>query len=534
MLDKPVRDPAKPTAVKSASWPLASAASFGKWSSAWSYEHVVVVTILASMLVRIICAANVPLAFDEALYWRYSKHLAAGFLDHPAMNPLMIRMGTSLFGDTPLGARFFAIVLGLPASWAVWRSAAILFDNNRIGATAALFFNLTLVMTVGSLLATSDQIVVTTSAFLLYCLSKLNQIGRGAWWLAIGAAFGVGMCSKYTTAFFAVGIFAWLVLVPERRKWLISPWSWAGAALALAIFSPVLIWNADHHWASIVYQSNRMAVHQWSLRFLGELVASQFGLATPPLFILTCIGLFWGLRQQSEPRAARVLLGALIWPMLVYFAWHSLHERVQGNWPEAMYPALVVVSALAAHQLFPRTGALAATARWSALSAAPVGLALAAFVYLQAIFGLFPLGPRDPTARILGVGWPQLAAEIDRVRANAQAAVILTTDYEVAGWLSFYLPSHTPVEQVNQRIRWVNEPVPDPQLFRGQMMYICKNQCSKLDEIKRKFAIVDFQGTFARMRGATQIEHYSLYRVADANGPVLDSLYADLPGVETP
>ena len=498
-----------------------------------SYEQLVIVAIAVSIVVRLVCAALVPLAFDEALYWRYSKHLAAGFLDHPAMNPLMIRLGTSLFGDTPLGARFFAVLLAVPATWALWRAGASLFNSERLGATAALFFNLTLVMTVGSLLATSDEVVVTTTCFLLYALSRLNETGRGEWWLAVGAAFGLGMFSKYTTAFFAVSMLAWLVIVPERRKWLISPWAWAGGALALIIFSPVLLWNYEHHWASLVYQSNRMVVHAWTLRYLGELVASTLGMATPPIFILGCIGLFWSARQQSAPLSSRVLLGAMVWPIFIYFAWHSLHERVQGNWPEPLYPAFVVAAALAVHQLRGRTGILATTARWSARSALPIGVLLAAAVYSQAIFGLLPLGRKDPTSRMLGAGWPELAVKIDQTRAQLQLPLIVTTEYEPAGWLSFYLPTSTPVEQLTQRIRWVNEPAPDAALLAGPALYVCKNECSRLDVIKGKYATVEFVQTFARTRDNVEIEHYSVYRLAAPLAPVLDPLYADMTAGQT-
>lgn len=495
---------------------------------AWSYAQIVWAAIIAALAIRVVCAAYTPLAFDEALYWRYSKHLAAGFLDHPAMNPLMIRIGTTLFGDTPLGVRIMAILLALPATWAVWRAGAILFKSERVGATAALFFNLTLVMTVGSMLATSDQIVVTTTCFLLYFLAKVNETDRGEWWLAVGVAFGLGMFSKYTTAFFAVSMLAWLVIVPERRKWLLSPWAWAGGLLALAIFLPVLIWNEQHQWASFVYQSNRMVVHTLTIRFLGELIASQFALATPPIFVLGCIGLLSTPRRESEHRAALVLIISMIAPIVLYFAWHSLHERVQGNWPEPIYPAFVVAAALAAERARSSVGTLATMARWSALSAAPFGLFLAGVVYLQALFAPLDIGPRDPTARILGVGWNQLGAQIEQARIAAGANAILTTDYKVTGWLTFYLPSSTPVIQVNQRIRWANEPVPDQALVSGPLLYVCKNECPGLNEIKQKFATVDLLNAFARMRGALSIESYSVYRVSEPKATVLDPLYADL------
>ena len=146
----------------------------------------------ALTLVKLLVAAWTPLASDEALYWRYSKHLAAGFIDHPFVNPSMIRLGTAVFGDTPLGVRVCAVLLSLPASWALGRAARLLLNNVALARTAVLYFNLTLVMSIGSLVATSDQAVVAATCFLLLFLAELQSSGRGAWWLAIGAALMLG------------------------------------------------------------------------------------------------------------------------------------------------------------------------------------------------------------------------------------------------------------------------------------------------------------------------------------------------------
>src|ERR1700676_433527 len=100
-------------------------------------------TILALVALRLAAAAWTPLTFDEAYYWMWSKHLAGGYYDHPPMVALVIRLGTMLAGDTELGVRLVSIVLALPMSWAVYRTAAILFAGMRVAATATLLLNAT-------------------------------------------------------------------------------------------------------------------------------------------------------------------------------------------------------------------------------------------------------------------------------------------------------------------------------------------------------------------------------------------------------
>jgi 4-amino-4-deoxy-L-arabinose transferase-like glycosyltransferase len=485
------------------------------------YQIAVAAAVVGLVAIRLVCAAELPLAFDEALYWRWSQHLSGGYLDHPPMNPLLIRLGTTLFGNNEFGVRVMTVLLGLPATWAVWRAAAILFHDPKVGATAALFFNLTLAMAGGSILATPDSAVMVTTCFLLLSLAKLAETGRGEWWLLVGVAFGLGMFSKYSTLFFAVSILIWVLAVPELRKWLFSPWPWGGAIIALAIFSPVLIWNAEHGWASILYQANRLVVHAWSLRYFAEFFVTQLGLATPPIFILGCMGLVGLLYFRTEPYSARVLIGAMVWPIVFYFAWHTFHGRVEGNWPEPMYPAFAIAAAVAADRL-PWRGAALWWASWSKRLAVPVGLVFAAFIYLQAVFAIIPLGRVDPTARKLGAGWPELASQIDDIRRNVGAGIVLTGDYGLASWLAFYLPSHPPVEQMNVRMRYVDAPTPDPALFQGPMLFICSGNCAENDRPPELFNSVERLAKLPRQRRGVTIDQYLIYRVADPRGPVLE------------
>src|SRR5215470_17331422 len=101
-------------------------------------------TILALVVLRLVAAALTPLTFDEAYYWIWSKHLAGGYYDHPPMVALVIRAGTMIAGDTELGVRLVSVLLALPMSFAVYRTAAILFGSMRTAATATILLNITL------------------------------------------------------------------------------------------------------------------------------------------------------------------------------------------------------------------------------------------------------------------------------------------------------------------------------------------------------------------------------------------------------
>src|SRR3977135_87206 len=237
------------------------------------------VAILALVALRLVAAAWTPLTFDEAYYWMWSKHLAFGYYDHPPAVAGVIRLGTMIAGDTEHGVRLVSILLALPMSWAVYRSASILFGGQRVAATATILLNVTLMAAVGTLIVTPDAPLLVASSFVLFFLAKLLETGRGAWWLAVGAAVGTALLSKYTALFFGPAILIWLVAVPKLRRWLLSPWLYLGGLVALLVFSPVIVWNADPHWVSFIKQIGRARIEDFRPAFTFDEVPASFSSA---------------------------------------------------------------------------------------------------------------------------------------------------------------------------------------------------------------------------------------------------------------
>src|SRR6195952_2567510 len=293
--------------------------------------HNTALTILALIALRLVCAAYTPLTFDEAYYWTWSKHLAGGYYDHPPMVAIVIRLGTLLAGDTEFGVRLFSILLALPMSWAVFRTAEILFGGRRVAATATILLNVTLLAAVGTLIVTPDAPLLVASSFALFYLAKVLETGRGAWWLAVGAAVGAALTSKYTALFFGPAILIWLIAVPKLRRWLLSPWPYLGGIGAFAIFSPVILWNAAHQSVSFIKQLGRARIEDFTWRYIGELIPTQIAFATPLVFILGAMGLYSLWRRNAGASAARALINSTFWTVTLYFVWHSLHTRVEAN-----------------------------------------------------------------------------------------------------------------------------------------------------------------------------------------------------------
>ena len=479
------------------------------------------VTILALVALRLVAAAWTPLTFDEAYYWMWSKHLAFGYYDHPPAVAVVIRLGTMIAGDTELGVRLVSILLALPMSWAVYRAATILFGGQRVAATATILLNVTLMAAVGTLIVTPDAPLLVASSFVLFYLAKVLETGRGAWWLAVGAAVGAALLSKYTALFFGPAILIWLVSIPKLRRWLISPWLYLGGLVALAIFSPVIVWNADHHWVSFIKQIGRARIEDFRPAFIGELIPTQIAFATPLVWILGAMGLYALLRRDAGASAARVLINATFWTIVAYFIWHSLHARVEANWFAPVYPAFAIAAAVAANLTrwdVRQQRVVDFCLRW----ASPAGILMFALLIVQANTGALTGYRRDATVRSVGVGWRELADEIEAVRVRVGATCVLAPDYGTTGWLAFYLPRGSCVVQPTQRIRWVNMPEPDPASLAGKLLYVDEARPGGRPYLKEMFARVEQVAELKRKRGPLVIETYALDLLEGPKGEVLD------------
>jgi 4-amino-4-deoxy-L-arabinose transferase-like glycosyltransferase len=479
-----------------------------------------VLTILALVAVRLVAAAYTPITFDEAYYWMWSKALAGGYYDHPPMVAFVIRLGTMIAGDTELGVRLVSILLGLPMSWAVYRSAAILFGGKRVAATSAILLNVTLMAAVGTMIVTPDAPLLVASSFVLFSLAKLLETGRGAWWLAVGLATGAALLSKYTALFFGPAILIWLVAVPKLRRWLISPWLYLGGLVALAMFSPVILWNADHHWVSFIKQMGRARIEDFRPAFIAELIPTQIAFATPLVGILGAMGLYALFQRRAGALPARVLVSTMFWTIVAYFVWHSLHARVEANWFAPVYPAFAVAAAYAAH-LVQWEARTQRTVNFCLRWAAPAGIVMFAVLIVQADTGVLSGYRRDATVRSVGVGWREMADEIEAVRARVGVACVLAPDYGTTGWLAFHLPKGTCVAQQNQRIRWVNMPEPTTAQLGGKQLYV--HEAFPGDHpLKDGFARIEKVGEVKRKRGPLVIETYALDLLEGPKGEVLD------------
>jgi hypothetical protein len=213
------------------------------------------------------------------------------------------------------------------------------------------------------------------------------------------------------------------------------------------------------------------------------------------------------------------MLFALSAPAFLFFIWHALHDRVQGNWPSFLYPMVALTAAAAWIRMDERRETF--LVRVSKKLAVPIAAAMVVLLYAQALWGIIPR-VRDPVSRLLAVGMDRVADDIEIMRAQVNAHAVLTTSYALTGWFSFYLPSHPPVVQLNERLRYLDEPEPDKSLFDGPLLYVTEARNDQSASLAMRFKHVSPLGHIKRVRNGATIDEYVAYSVSGLVGNPLD------------
>jgi 4-amino-4-deoxy-L-arabinose transferase-like glycosyltransferase len=451
--------------------------------------------VAATLLVRLVFSALAPLTEDEAYYRLWSLRPAFGYFDHPPMIAWWIWLGRHLVGDNAIGVRLLPSLGTALTSLAVFDLARQAGFSDRVGARAGIWLNATLLIGLGGALAVPD---VPNALFwtLTLCAGFRAVRGHGAWWLAAGAAAGLACLSKYSALFLAPGVLVWLLLAPEGRRALRTPWPWLAAIIAGAVFAPNVLWNAAHGWATFFKQFGRVRASSFAPGYLAKLVLDQFLLLNP------LIAIFVGLAVRRRVAWRLLAVGA---PFVAYLVVHSLHDAVQGQWPVPLYPLAVIAAAAVADRATGSLGRVRTAAPWVGFAICAVALV---FITLPSDGGL-PI--RDPARSFRD--WPGFFDAVERARAQSGAAWVGAPTYGIAAQLASSPRIHAPAVEIYERERATFETPKERADFTRPGLVIVPGRGSGEAVLQRCFGAIVALPEIDRGEGRGQTA-YAAYRVA--------------------
>jgi len=306
-------------------------------SRTWSVLRILVLLQLA----RLVIGALFEIVPQEAYYLFYARHPALSYFDHPGILAWALALPAMLRPPPPIVVRLVPFVFAGITLAGTFRLARRFVPEAP--GRAVLLLATTGAFSILSVVALPDAPLVAAWTWALCFLAEALLDGRRTAWLPAGLFVGLAFDSKYSAALLLLGAGMLLVLLPRGRRALASPWPWLGLLVAVAVTAPVWIWNAQHGWASFLYQTAGRVEHArglspWNL--LG-LVGSQLVLALPPLL--------WAWGRVAVRAIPRMLRGALapeelflaafsLVPALVLLV-VSLGAVVKPNWPFPLWVA---------------------------------------------------------------------------------------------------------------------------------------------------------------------------------------------------
>jgi 4-amino-4-deoxy-L-arabinose transferase-like glycosyltransferase len=430
-----------------------------------------IILIAAMTALRIVYASVIDLRTDEAYYWTWSKEHALSFLDHPPMIAWFIRFGTAIFGDTNLGVRFAGILAMLMTQLLLADLVHRVTHDIRAVVLAILMPEAALYYGLLMAKVAPDTALIPFAVAMMWSLVRLHESNDPRWWLAAGFFTGLALLSKFTAIMLLPAVVAFALVPGWRGRWLVSPYPWLAVLIALIVFSPVLIWNAQHDWASFRFQLVRAtATHAFSGRTIGDYIGLQFGLVGFVLLPVVLSGLLLTARRGYLTRdPVAVLLSTAVLVPFLYFFWKSLTLRVGDTWPMFMWPIGFAAAAINIAML-PREGwpawMIKSTISWAHVAIAS-GMAMVVLVFLYYVVSPYNfIGHADPIGG--EANFEQVVARAKAELDKTGATWIATTDYRTYAMLRWFFKDRVPVIQVNERSRFQGFADPGMTKIAGQ------------------------------------------------------------------
>jgi 4-amino-4-deoxy-L-arabinose transferase-like glycosyltransferase len=402
------------------------------------------------MLLHVFTNGNYGMFRDEFYYIACSDHLAWGYVDHPPLSLLLLKLSRFALGDSVQAVRLLATLSGGALVFMTGLLAREL-GANRFGQTLAA-----LCMAISPMhLGITGIFSMNTFDFLFwaaafYVVVRLVKTENGKLWLVLGLVLGLGLQNKISVLFFAFSLVVGMSFTPLRRYFR-DRYFWLGGGVALLLFLPYILWQIAHGWPTLEFM--RIATeHKITQMSPWQFFAGQFLELHPfnfPIWFLGLVVLLFIPKYKSFR-----ILGLIYVIAFVAFALQT--SKVYYLSPA--YPPLFAAGGVAIERLLQRglmkwlkpvvLAVLLAAGASSAPLAVPV-LPVESFLRYQEKLGLEPVAGERHQMGVLPqhyadrFGWPEMAAAVAGVYGNLPPeqqtdCTILGGNYGEAGALSYY------------------------------------------------------------------------------------------------
>ena len=304
---------------------------------------ILTVLLAAFTILKMVLAARLDLYSDEVFYWLESNLPALAYSDLPFVTSQLVRLGTEIFGDTPLGVRFWFLILGTIIPALIFWIAHPLTSINLALQSAILCLCLPLAGFLG-LLAVPDVPLIFFGLISFGLFERGLRLNKWRYWVTCGFVVAIGLSTHYR--FFLYPLSAIVVLFsyqPARKFWRTKK-LWSCIGISSFGLMPVILFNLNNDFQSIYfYFVNR---HPWDFHANGLLhMPMQAAIVTPLLYLAFLASLLTLLRALKKRDLNTILILSFSLPHLIIYlllAPWSDATSTTIHWPLSGYLPLLI------------------------------------------------------------------------------------------------------------------------------------------------------------------------------------------------
>ncbi len=403
--------------------------------------------LLLDIRILYVLSGHIDLSTEEAQYWLWSKYLDLSYYSKPPLIAYMNALSTSVLGDTELGVRINAIVIGFLIGVLTYFFALEIFKDffdKRKDLEIFAFFSSVFISAVpayelASVLFLTDTPLALFWVLTLLFLWKSIKQNKPVYWILSGIFAGLGFLSKYSMVFVLPPFLIFLYL--HKREIFKNRWLYISILVASIFTLPVILWNIQHDFVSFKHVSSLEGANvkeisfSKSLQYIGDYILGQIGINSVFFFPFFAYALYRGFRERKKEE----IFFQWIFPVFVFlfFVYVAFKKRVEANWPAFAYFSLYT---LAVFYVFLK--------KWYksfiiALFLSAISIVILFYTPILDKVGLGWILPpeKDPTKRL--VGWEGLGKTVTQIVEKLDKPYIIFSDtYHIASELAFYVKGH--------------------------------------------------------------------------------------------
>lgn len=429
-----------------------------KDSSGRRITYIITAFAVAEILVHLFSNAFAHYGYfrDELYYIACSRHLAAGYVDQPPLSSFILFISIKLSGDSIFALR---LLPALASGITVYLTGLIARKLNG-GLFAVTLACLTMVITPQFLGTNSiysmngfDWLFWSLGAYMVLLIVLAEQPGPRTQrlWLLLGVILGLGLLNKIDILWFGFSLLVGLLLTPQRIH-LKTIWPYIAGIIAIIIFSPYIVWNITHNFATLEFIHNASSIKYASqnpLNFLSDMILVMDPLALPVW--LAGIYFFFFNKEGKKYRLVGYLF--LISFFILIINWHSKAEYLAPAFPMLFAAGGVMFERVASHRGFGWTKvAIPSLVIIFGLLLLPFALPVLpvqTFINYSKAAGIAPSSGESNKVKSLPqfyadmFGWRNMAETVSKVYLSLppdeqERTVIFARNYGEAGAMDFY------------------------------------------------------------------------------------------------